>query len=75
MYINGASIIQYGYRERQLKALFPRSGAMVASCGRRSACPRHSPGDPPITADIAGPGRPGDPDQCRICWLRLKGRR
>ncbi len=21
--------------------------------------------------DIAGPGAPGDPNNCRICWLRL----
>lgn len=21
--------------------------------------------------DLAGHGRPGDPNQCRICWLRL----
>ncbi|HTU90066.1 MAG TPA: hypothetical protein VMF69_08210 [Gemmataceae bacterium] len=21
--------------------------------------------------DIAGPGQPGNPNQCRVCWLRL----
>jgi hypothetical protein len=21
--------------------------------------------------DLAGPGKPGDPNECRICWLRL----
>ncbi|HTU89586.1 MAG TPA: hypothetical protein VMF69_05760 [Gemmataceae bacterium] len=21
--------------------------------------------------DLAGPGKPGDPTQCRVCWLRL----
>ena len=21
--------------------------------------------------DIAGPGKPGDPNECRVCWLRL----
>jgi hypothetical protein len=22
--------------------------------------------------DLAGPGSPGNPHQCRVCWLRLK---
>jgi|SRR5579875_2607583 len=21
--------------------------------------------------DLAGPGKPGDPNECRVCWLRL----
>lgn len=25
-----------------------------------------------VWCDLAGPGEPGNPNQCRICWLRLK---